>query len=1047
MTAIIRFVQKNKFATWLFVMIVTAGGLYAGLTMKMETIPDISPPVVTVTTAFPGAPPQEVADEVTEPLQRHIQHLPGVEVVSSTSYTGVSVLQIQYQFDKNMERAEEEVQEAIEELSLPEKAQPPEVARVQFNSFPILSLSVSDKQKSLQELTEIVHKEIVPALEGIDGVARVEVSGGIEKKVVLDFKEPKLHKYGLDENTIQKLIRANNLHQPLGIFTLNEKQKSVVISGGIKTVKDLKQMPIPVLQGDLASRKNTPEGFRSSAKKGESNGQSMQTKRLTGVLTVPLKEVAELEIVQKAESISRTNGDRSIGLQIVKADRANTVEVASEVRNQFAQFEKKYDTLTLTTMFSQADPIEQSVHTMLNKALFGAVFAALIILLFLRHVKSTIIAVISIPLSVLMAILLLNEMEMTLNVMTLGAMTVAIGRVIDDSIVVIENIYRRFSLQKEPIQRSALIRAATKEMFIPILSSTLVTIAVFIPLGLLKGPVGELFLPFALTVVFALSASLLVAVTVVPMLADSFLRRPPQKGGNRQASKIFSAYYKKMLQGALNHKALTFGGAVIFLGASLFLIPQIGASFLPQDRENRLILTYNPSPGQTLQDIKTITSRAESYFLHQKNVTKLQYSVGGKNPFNPGAAHQALFFVQYRDDFEKMEQMEKKVLHYLNKSTSYGEWETMMVSASSDTQLELYVYSDERGKLERAVKQIKRVLEKRADLQNIDTSIAKTYDQYTLTVDLQKLGAYGLTAAQVATKLSRLGDPLPLTTIQVNGESRNVYVRGKEKEYDSLDELLATEISTPFRFALQTGKVVQVKEGKAPDAITERHGQIYASISAEVTTDDLAAVSRAVEEAVAKLTLPENTDVQFAGVTDQMRESFSQLGIAMLAAVAIVYLILVITFGEALAPFAIIFSLPFAVIGGLFGLYLADETISVSALIGALMLIGIVVTNAIVLIDRVCRNEEKGFTVREALLEAGMTRLQPILMTALATVGALFPLALEAEGGALISRGLAVTVIGGLTSSTLLTLVIVPIVYEFLSRFRRQKVDRVERGD
>ncbi|MGG3468893.1 efflux RND transporter permease subunit [Neobacillus pocheonensis] len=1051
MNRIINFSLKNKFAVWLITLIITAAGLYSGLNMKLETLPDITIPVVTVTTAYPGAAPEQVADKISEPIEQRLKNLNGVKTVSSNSFQNASAIQIEYAYEKDMDEAKREVEEALTDVTLPEGAVKPEISRISFNAFPILALSVANDNKSLDQLTMDVEKQIQPALEGLKGVSSVKIAGQEVKEIQLTFKEEKLKQYGLTKDTVQNLIKGSDVTFPLGLYTFKDTEKSVVVEGNIKSIKDLKEMKIPVVpvqqQGGATGfpqQSGATQGIQGT--KGPQTGNTGAIQQTPQLPTITLQDIADIKEVGRAESISRTNGKEAIGIQVIKAADANTVEVANEVKAEIKKFEKKMKGSEFETTFDQGKPIEESVSTMLNKALFGALFAVVIIMLFLRSFKSTLISIISIPLSLLIAILLLNQMDITLNVMTLGAMTVAIGRVIDDSIVVIENIYRRMSLKGEELTGKNLIRSATKEMFIPIMSSTIVTIAVFLPLGLVKGQIGELFLPFALTIVFALLASLLVAITIVPMMAHTMFKKGinlKHHHDEEKPGKLAHAY-KRILNWSLNHKIITISLAVLLLVGSLGLTPLIGVSFIPSDEEKMVVATYKPDPGQTQDEVAKIATDAEDYFQERKGVELVQYTVGGENPMNPGASNQAMFFVKYDNDTENFDKEKDLVIKELQKDTGKGEWGTQDFSGGgSSNGLTYYVYGEKLTDIEPTVRKIERVMKANKSIRNVDTSMSKTYDEYTLTTDQEKLSKLGLTAAQIGMELSQNRTRPVITTIEKDGEELNVYLEVPKKELTGVNDLTDKTIKSALGQDVKISDLVKINEGKTSDTVTRRNGEIYVSISGEITKKDVAKTSAAIQKKVDKISLPANVTVKSGGVTEDIKESFTQLGIAMLAAIAIVYLILVITFGGALAPFAILFSLPFSIIGGLVGLLIAGETISISAMIGALMLIGIVVTNAIVLIDRVLNKEKEGLSTRDALLEAGATRLRPILMTAIATIGALIPLALGIEGSGVISRGLGVTVIGGLTSSTLLTLVIVPIVYEGLSKSKKKKM-RVE---
>ncbi|RLQ93076.1 efflux RND transporter permease subunit [Falsibacillus albus] len=1063
MNKIINFSLKNKFAVWLLTIIVTVAGLYSGLNMKLETIPNITTPIITVQTVYPGATPAEVADKVSKPIEQRLKGLNGVKVVSSTSYQNVSAIQIEYSYEKNMDDAENEAKEALTSVEFPDAVQDPKVSRLSFNAFPIMALSLSNDKESLSKLTKEAKEDIVPAFEGIDGVSSVQISGQQVEEAQLVFKMDKLKQLGMDEETVKNFIKGSNVSYPLGLFTFKDTEKSVVVDGKVTTLDELKSIEIPVIPsssaggmgqgasgmqqpGQTGSMQQPKAGAGSQQMPSSTKGQSSAAAGNMKIPTVKLKDIADIKFVGKAESISRTNGKESIGVQIVKSSDANTVDVVNKVKDQIKELKKSHEGLEIISTFDQGKPIEKSVTTMLNKAIFGAIFAVIIILLFLRDIKTTIISIISIPLSLLIAVLLLKQMDITLNIMTLGAMTVAIGRVIDDSIVVIENIYRRMSLKGETLKGGTLIREATKEMFKPIMSSTIVTIAVFLPLGLVKGMIGELFLPFALTIVFSLLASLLVAITIVPMLAHTLFKKGVKKKPHREDKPSRLARgYKRILTWALNHKIITSVLAVLLLAGSLALVPVIGVSFLSSEEDKMLVATYKPAPGQTLDDVEKIAEKAQEYFDGRKNVKTIQYSVGGENPMDPSSSNGGEFYVSYNDDTPNFEKEKEQVIKDLQGMTAKGEWAQQNFSSSgSSNEMKLYVYGDSLKEIEPIVNKIQKVMKDQKDFKNIDSSMSQSYDEYTLVADQQKLSKLGLTPAQVGMALSPQRSRPVITTIQKDGEDVNVYLSVDKEQYNNVDDLRNKKIQTPFGTEVAVKDVTKLKEGKTANTVTRRDGRVYVEVSAEPKGKDVSKASAKLQKEIDKIDLPSNMEISMGGVTEDIKESFTQLGLAMLAAIAIVYLILVITFGGGLAPFAILFSLPFSIIGGLVGLLISGETLSISAMIGALMLIGIVVTNAIVLIDRVIHKENEGLSTREAILEAGSTRLRPILMTALATIGALLPLALGLEGSGFISKGLGVTVIGGLASSTLLTLLIVPIVYELVSKMKRKKKTPIE---
>ncbi|WP_438492951.1 efflux RND transporter permease subunit [Paenibacillus sp. IHBB 3054] len=1065
MKSLINFSLKNKFAIWLLTIIIVFAGLYSGLTMKQETLPNISIPYLSVTTIYPGAAPEGVVNDVSKPLEQKLRNVDGVKMITSTSLENASNIQIEFDYGANLDNATAAVREALNDVALPDDAQKPTISRFSLSSLPVISLSLSDdKSGDLEELTRIAENDIRPALEDIEGVASVQISGQYVKEVSLKFNQDKLKQYGLTEDTIKGLVQASSLRVPLGLFEMEKSQKAVVVDGNITTVDDLKNLTIPLVPSAAGAQAGSgAAGGAASAGGGGAvaggagaagtgtgaagTGAGVGAAVPTGLPTVKLGELASIEVIGKSESISRTNGKESIGIQIVKSNDANTVEVVNSVKDTTEELKQQYKSMDLTVLLDQGKPIEDSVNTMLSKAVFGALFAVLIILLFLRNIRSTIISIISIPLSLLIAVLCLRQMDITLNMMTLGAMTVAIGRVVDDSIVVIENIYRRMTLSGEKLRGRELISAATSEMFVPIMSSTIVTIAVFLPLAFVSGMVGELFLPFALTMVFSLLASLVVAITLVPALAHTLFRNGLKKGKKNHEEKPgkMALGYQKILNWCLSHKLVTFGVAVLLLVGSLFLIKPIGVSFMPSQEDKSVIMTYAPKAGQTAEDVQEQGLKAEKYILAQEHIDNMQYSIGGGGFMGMGSSNSGLFYITYDSDTPDFDTVKENLIEGLTKEVPEGAWgdmSGMMGGGLGGNTLTVNIFGDTLDQLKPVADEIAGIVN--ADTANFkdgETSLAEGYEQYTVVADQAKLSSLGLTAGQIAMKLSPVNARPVMTEVEVDGKNYNVYIEADTHTYSSIQEMEEATLTSPLGFTVPIGEVAKIENGTSPDSITRIDGKMSVNVTAEIIATDVNSASNDVKEKIEALELPDGVTISFGGVTEQINETFGQLGLAMAAAIAIVYFVLVVTFGGGLAPFAILFSLPFTVIGALVALLLAGETLNVSSLMGALMLIGIVVTNAIVLIDRVIHKEKEGMSTRQALLEAGGTRLRPILMTALATIGALLPLVTGLENSAgIISKGLGVTVIGGLISSTLLTLVVVPVVYEFLMKFRSKKV-------
>ncbi|MDN4494079.1 efflux RND transporter permease subunit [Ureibacillus aquaedulcis] len=1028
MKGLVNFVLKNKLAVWLLTIIITVSGIYSAARMKMESIPDISIPYLIVMGVYPGATPEQVMNELSMPMEKAVEGLEDVNAVYSSSSSNVSQIQVEYEYGVDMDEKKRQLESALDGVTLPEEVETPTIMAISMNMMPVVALSVSSTEEDIVDLTSTVEDILLPKIEKIDGVASATITGQHIEEVEFTFDDAKMASLGLTEDTVKQMVQASDMALSLGLYEFVEGEEAVSVDGDIKTVDQLKEMLIPV----------TPTAENPSP-------------------FVKLGDIATIETVGKVQSVSRTNGKDAIAIQIVKGQEANTVTVVNAVKDLVIEEQENIDGLVVDISLDQGKPIEDSVFSMVEKAVFGGLIAVLIILLFLRDFKSTIISIISIPVSIFMALLLLNWLDITLNIMTLGAITVAIGRVIDDSIVVVENIYRRMHLKEEKLRGRALIREATIEMFKPILSSTLVTVAVFAPLLFVGGMVGELFMPFALTMAFALGASLLVAITIVPALSHFLFRKKlyGEKTGkvHKEVGKL-ALWYKGVLEKSLNHKWITSIIAIVILAGSLALTPLIGFSFMGSAEEKVMYLTYTPKAGELAEDTEANIEEVEKELMKRKDIDVLQLSITDESNADPsammmgGGGGGALMYLIFDPDMKNFPEVREEIEEYVFNSGQSGEWKSQNFSSMSmsSNEVSYTLYSEDLDDLMTAVDQVETALSEVEGLEDITSDAEDPYIENVFKVSQEHVLQYGLTTGQIVMALSSTGSDEVLTTVENDGDELEVIIQREAKAApESLDDLLDTEIPTAVGTSMPLSELVEVEEGTTLNTLSRSAGEYYATVSGTIIGDDISVATGEADEKIEDLDLPKGVTSGVAGVAADMTETFTQLGVAMVAAILIVYFILVVTFGEGLAPFAILFSLPFTVIGAFVGLFVTNHTISVQVMMGLLMLIGIVVTNAIVLVDRIIHMERDGMAMREAILEAGATRLRPILMTAIATIGAMMPMALGVGGGGgLMSADLAITVIGGLLSSTLLTLVIVPIVYELLSKMLKKNRKDIE---
>ena len=794
------------------------------------------------------------------------------------------------------------------------------------------------------------------------------------------------------------------------------------------------------MKAQAAASSGSSAGSMSSMKapSGSSSSSSKSSTPEMSIGMVRLSDIAKVTYAPLNGSVgSRANSKQAVLIDVVKTQDSNTVDISTNVDKALQDLSSGFPGAgaKVETVYDASVGINASVNGMLREGLLGALFAIIVIMVFLRNWRATIIAAVSIPLSILIAMVFLKQTNVTLNVMTLGGLTVAIGRVVDDSIVVIENIFRH--LQRGETPNAELVRKATSEVASAITTSTLTTVAVFLPLGLVTGVIGKIFLPFAITVALALLASLLVAITVVPLMAKWFLLNGKMPAVHTTESKPM-ALYRRVLTWSLGHRWIVVAAAVAMLVGSLSLVPLIGTGFVPEAKEKYIQVEVAYPEGTKSSVVDKTAQSIEEALSTEKDVDFYQSTVGASSTSvsmsgGIGGTNTASLYVRLGSDAD----MDAVIASLERKTKGLGGKDAEIAfnrvdSSGTNSSLELIITGKKLADIQTASDTIEKALVDEKGLANVKSNLGVARKQLVVDVDQAKAAEYGLNAAMVAGTVRGYVADQKAGTIKIKGQPTDVYYVLALNPMKQAEEMRKLKLATPLGKTITLSTIAAVNETQSPVAILTRDGDEYASVSGRITERDTGSVISAVTAKVDALKLPKGVTTETGGTAEQMNESFSQLGIAMIIAIGAVYLVLMIAFGEAVAPLAIMFSLPLAVVGGLIGLLVTGLPLDIPAMIGALMLIGIVVTNAVVLVDRVRQKQRAGMARRDSLLEAGSTRMRPILMTAIATIMALAPLASGFAEGALISQSLAVIVIGGLTTSTLLTLIVVPVAYDLL---------------
>ena len=999
---------SRRTVTLLAVIILLAGGVFAYNSLQVELFPEIEFPLVVVTTSYPSADPEGVVKDVTAPIERVIEGTEGLESIQSTSFEGNSIVLATFQYGTDMADAESAVQNHISVLTFPDGVDEPEVGRFDPDQFPVLQFSVITDDGT-QIASEFVESRILPELSGIDGILQVLVTGEVEQQVRVSADPDRMLANDVALPQIAAALGENNVTLPAGLVFREGGSmpvKTIHILGSVEEVRNL-------------AVSSTPSGV------------------------VMLRDVADVELTEGTPaSISRTNGKPAINVSIVKEAEANTIEVTEAVREGLEALGQLPPGLEIVIVSDQGPEIQQQIDTLLSEALYGFLFAVAVVFIFMLSIRPTvvrgllttlrptIVIALSIPLSIFSGILLMTWQDMTLNFMTLGGLAISVGRVVDDAIVVLENVYRHIQAGRER-WRAAL--DATTEVGPAIFASTLTTIVVFIPLGFIQGLVGAFFLPFALTVVFALAASLVVALTAVPVLG-AYLLRPgdlPEGAGEDDVAFVHETWmqraYAPVIRWALGHKAVTIIAAVVLTVASLALLSLIPVTLFPGggQRYIEVNLTLPPGtpPDRTLAEVIQVESEVRDIAeIYTATVGATDLGGGGV----PGSFNQASLLVALTPDApENAAGVLRERLQKPGRQLQITE----LADGPPTSGVEISIAGPNYQDIAQVSDELVSSLSSMDGVVNLTSDVTQARQEVAVEVDPSAAAEIGLTSRQVGFQLSQFLMGRAVTSITIDGKATEVVLSGSREAASSIDKVGDLIIAGPGGTA-PLRELARIATREGPVTISRTDRQRSASITGDITAEDTQAIGVEIDGKIAELDLPPGVSVTSGGIFADIAEGFQAIFLSMAVGIILMYLVMVASLGSLRNPFIIITSLPLALIGVMVALAITGRTLGLPAMMGLLLLIGIVVTNAIVLIAFVEQLRSRGMSVTEALVTGGLVRLRPILMTALTTSFALLPLAsFSGSEGGIISSELATVVIGGLISSTALTLIVVPVVY------------------
>ena len=1049
MRFIISLALRKRSVTLLAIVLVLASGVFAYRQLPVELFPEIEFPFVTVTAFYPSANPESVARDVAEPIERAIEDVPGVESVQSVSAENSALVIGVFEFGVDMAEVEAAVNSNLSGVAFPEGVGDPVVARFNPDALPVLQLSVVG-DRDLADIQRIVAELLLPPIADVDGVFAANVSGGVSREISIRVDRQALADKGLSMFQVSQALRNNSVVLPGGAVFDDGRLLPVKTVSGYESLDDLRNLTVGFARSQAPSAPVSPVSPAPSAP-------------LAPPVPVSLGEIAEVEFGDAARaSVSRTNGREGIGIGVVKEPDANTLDVTNGVLAAIDGVEGLPPDIEIITVSNNGVNVQNQINTLQREAILGLILAIAVVFSFfltlrptaisgaLHTLRPTIVIGMSIPLSIFAGVLLISWQGLNLNFMTLGGLAISVGRVVDDSIVALENIYRNINAGKER-WRAAL--DATVEVGPAITASTLATMVVFAPLAFIQGLVGAFFFPFALTVCFALIASLAVALTAVPVMAAYLIKPGDLPEGVGEGAELadedsrLQRAYTPILQWALRRKAATLLAAAIITVAGFGLIAFVPVNLFSAGGDRFINIRMTLPPGTPISETLAHVDEAESAASPYSEV--YVSTVGGAvEAFGAGGASQAPSGVNQATIFATLsESAPEDVSAILRRELGGVEGRRVNVAEVSpgppQAGLDVRITGANYDDITEAARLLTRELRTLDGVENVASDVSEARDEIVVEVDPPRAAALGLDARQVALQVSQYIVGQRVADVTLNGETVAARIAGAG-DIDGVEKARALMVAGPLGSAA-LGDVADVRVQPGPVAISRTDGARSAGVTGDVTSDNAQAIGAEIQAKIDSLAFPPGVNVANGGVFSQITQGFQDIFVAMAVGVALVYLVMVATLGSLRNPFVIITSMPLALIGAMAALALTGRSLGLPAMMGALMLIGIVVTNAVVLISFVEQLRERGMGVREALIRGGRVRLRPILMTAITTSIALLPLAAFTENQTgLIGAELATVVIGGLVSSTALTLIVVPVVYTLMNEsvpalFRRRR--------
>ena len=996
------------------VIMVAIFGVVFTTQLQLALLPDMEAPAAIVLCYYNGASPSDMEELVSRPLESAVMSVSGVESVSSTSSDGVSQLQITYVEGTNLDIAATKLREKFDMLSLPDGAMDPIIVNMNIGDL-LPSAMVALMGEDLTSVQTLAEETVIPALERIDGVAQVTIAGGVEQRIAVEVDPTRAAGYGLSNSYIAQFLSAENLLYPGGELQNGSQTLTVTTDAKFETVQDVANMILTLPTGG--------------------------TVRLSEVANVRLENV-------DPDTIAKVDGTNCVILQVSKQSGANEVATANAVEKAMKQLQEKNSSVVYSIPYLASDYINMAVNAALQNIVLGVILAAVVVFLFLRRLGATATIAVSMPVCILTVFVLMNVFDLTLNMMSLGGVAMGVGMIVDNSIVVLENIYRYAG---DGHDRMTACVEGTKEVTLSLTASTLTTVAVFLPLGLAGGIAGMLFDDFCLTISFLILSSLVIAITLVPLLCyflldeqkvhQQKLKAAAKKQEKRGIFDRMLAGYRKVLDFLIHHLWVGMGASVALVALFIVACLSTKSVLLPSMDMGMISITVSTPIGSEVEQTAAIADQIVA--VAQKNVPELHdlyYTAQSES------ASVALNLVDKEERTRSSDQVANDLRELLRDSpgAEISSASTDMTAMLSGAEISVDVTGNDYETLTMIANDLKDQIAQLPDAVDVSTSLARQVPQVKVTMKREAAAQYGLTAASVGAAVRSELTGTTATTVTIDNKELDVVIRGDGVAASNLDALRSMPITTAYGGTVPLSAVANVDEVMAPQTITRVDQSRQVSVTGSTISGDVTAMTRQITKLLDNYALPDGYTAQISGAYTDMMDSFGDLFLALIVALGLVYFVLASQFESFLMPVIVMMILPVAFSGALFALPLTGRDLSMISLVALIMLAGTVVNASIILVDYIRQRRERGESREEAILHACPLRVRPVLMTTLTTILALVPMAMGmAEGAAEMMSDMSITMISGMVISTVITLLFTPVYYSVIDNishiFSRKK--------